>query len=400
MPVFKWGAIDLAGNTHKGIDFAISQGDLEQLLQQRHLGLMFCQKLKTDFYRSKIKILDQLNFFHDLQALLQAGMPLPQVLQLYLNQTKNLELRLIVGYLLYQVQDQGANFGQALQSFRSVFGNLVVVVLQAGFNVGNLTQALSHVCRYLDQKLQMQRELKRAILMPVLTLVLFLAIALLVFIIIVPQFAHIFETANMSLDQSTKMVLALSNFFRSTQSFICLLTIWLLGLLSYLFTKTKVGKFSWHTILLYTPLVGKLIRYQNLFSFLQSSAILLEGGVPAIEAFECANGSISNVVLQRKSIKMTKLVEQGTAINLAMQQVAPGFFTSEVRAMVLVGEESGSLGAVLGRISDVYKQRFKALLQIILSLIQPVLIICLGLLVALLIFAIYVPIFNMPAMIE
>ncbi len=400
MSVFKWQAIDLNGKISKGTDFAVSKLELEQILQRRKLGLMRCRMQYAELYQTKITILNQLNFFHDLLALLNSGMPLPQVLQLFLNQTKNESLRCLIGYLLYQVQDCGENFGVALSKFKNVFGSLIVVVLQAGFSVGNLSQALHNVCTYLDSKLQMQRELRRAILMPILTLVLFIFIAIFVLVVIVPQFANVFYNANMPLDYSTQVILDISAFLRSRQVLILMLLVWLAGLSLYLFSKTKLGTIIWHRILLSLPIVGSLIRYQNLFSFLQAAALLIEGGVPAVEAFNCANLAIGNLVLQRKSIAMTKLVEQGTAINLAMQQAAPSFFTSEVIAMAAVGEESGSLGPILARTSALYQQKFKTRLHMLLALLQPALIIGLGLLVALLIFAIYVPIFNMPAVMD
>lgn len=400
MPVFKWTAIDLNSKLFYGIDFAASASELIQVLQRRQLGLMRCKMQRADFYRKRVLILDQLNFFHDLLALINSGMPLPQVLQLLLNQTKNQSLRCIIGYLLYQVQDQGQNLGMALHQFRAVFGSLIVVVLQAGFNVGNLAPALRSVCNYLDHKLQMQRELRRAILMPMFTLLLFLVIATLVFTVIVPQFVTIFNSSEVPLDYSTQIVIAISAFLRSRQALVSLLLVWLAALMFYILVKTSYGQKVWHRFLLSLPIVGVLIRYQNLFSFLQAAALLIEGGVPVVEAFECANLAISNVILQKQSIAMTKLVEQGTSIVLAMQQAAPKIFTQEVIAVAAVGEESGSLGIVFNRSSEVYQQRFKARLHTLLALLQPILIIGLGLLVALLIFAIYVPIFNMPAIME
>lgn len=400
MSVFKWQAIDLNGRVFKGTDFAVSKLELEQILQRRRLGLMRCQTKSDDLYSKKITLLNQLNFFHDLLALLNSGMPLPQVLQLFLNQTKNESLRCLIGYLLYQVQDCGENFGTALSKFKNVFGNLIVVLLQAGFSVGNLSQALENVCLYLDSKLQMQRELRRAILMPTLTLILFIFISTFVLLFIVPQFANVFYNANISLDHSTQLILNLSAFLSSKQALILASLIWVASWFLYLFTKTYFGKTALHHVLLQLPIIGNLIRYQNLFSFLQSAALLIEGGLPIVDAFTYANLAISNCVLQRKSIAMTKLVEQGTAINLAMQQVATGFFTSEVIAMTAVGEESGTLGPILTRIGLLYQQKFKTRLHMLLALLQPILIVGLGLLVALLIFAIYVPIFNMPAIMD
>jgi type II secretory pathway component PulF len=399
MPIFKWNAIDLNGNTSQGVDFSISKTELTHLLQYRHLGLMHCRQLRKDFYNHKIKIWQQLNFFHNLNALLLSGMPLPQALQILLNQSKNIPLRCVIGYVLYQVQEQGVNFGEALQKFSNVLGPLVVVVLKSGFNVGKLPEALSHICSYLENKLQMQRELRRAILMPILTLALFVIVAALVFLVVVPQFAIIFENAKIPLDNTTQIVLNLAIFFQSRQALIWLLVVFLTGFIINLFTKTRVGKQIWHRILLFLPLIGTLIQYRNLFSFLQSAALLIDGGVPVTEAFGVSVFSINNVILRKQTMQMIKLVEHGTSIQIAMRQAAPKFFTKDAIAMIAVGEESGCLGKMLGRTAEVYQQRYRQRLQLILSLVQPTLVISLGLLVALLIFAIYMPIFNMPAVI-
>ena len=400
MPIFKWNAIDLNGTVHSGIDFANSKKELEVLLQNRKLGLMYCATSRKDLFNNKIKILDQLNFFYDLKSMLIAGIPLPQALQLLLNQSKKPQLRCIVGYLLYQVQEQGSNFGVILQRFKTIFGSLVVVALKVSFNVGNLAQGLQNVCTYLDNKLQMQRALRSALLMPILTLVLFIGIAILVFMVIVPQIAIIFENAKVPLDYSTTIVLNISAFLYTRDCLILFLSIMIAFFVLNLFTKTKMGRSVYHLILLKTPLLGKLISYQNLANFLQDSAILADAGVPIVEAFTLASTSIENVILLKQTNKMIRLVEHGTAINLAMQQAGANFFVNDAIEMIAIGQEAGCLGQMLARVSQIYRQKFNTSLQLILSLVQPVLIICLGGLVALLIFAIYMPIFNMPMTIE
>lgn len=400
MPIFKWGAIDLNGKIYQGTDFAVSELELINLLQYRHLGLMHCHVLRKNFYNQQISVAEQLNFFHDLNALILSGMPLPQALQILLNQTKNVALRCVIGYVLYQVQEQGRNFGLALAEFKNIFGNLVLVVLNSGFNVGNLSQSLDLICSYLENKLQMQRELRRAILMPLLTLVLFLAVAALIFVVVVPQFAVIFENAKIPLEYTTQLVFNIAIFVRSRQAVIWLLIMFLTSLILRLFIKTQIGKTIWDRLLLVLPLIGVLIKYQSLFSFLQSAALLIEGGVPATEAFGFSVCSINNLFLRKKTNNMTKLVEQGAAISTAMSQSDSSFFGKDLTAMVAVGEASGALGKMLSRTADVYQKRYRNRLKLILSLVQPTLIILLGLLVAVLIFAIYLPIFNMPSVIN
>lgn len=399
MPIFKWDGIDLSGAISSGIDFAVSQVELENLLQQRKIGLMRCRKCRRGTVAGGIKVhlADQVNFFSDLLVLLESGVLLPQALQLFVNQSKNQSLRCVANYLLYQVKNQGIGFDVALNNFKNIFGNLVITGVQVGFYAGNIDTALKNVCDYLRSKLQIKQDLRKAILLPSLTMVLFLVIAIFIFTVIVPQFAGIFESSNVPLEDSTKMVLAFSDFLRSRQALIVLVATWLAGLVVYLFTKTVLGQKLLHATILYMPLIGTLVYYRNLLNFLQAASLLIDGGVPVVDAFEQASLAINNIVLRRRCNNMIKMVEGGTSINEAMQQADSKFFPNDLITMVMVGEESGRLAFLLDRAAQTYLQKWRTLLQTVLSLVQPALIIMLGILVALLIFAIYIPIFNLPA---
>lgn len=399
MPIFNWSAIDLNGRLYKGIDFANTESELQAVLLRRSLGLMQSNKLRQKVFDYQIKTSIQLVFFSDLLALLEAGILLPQALQILVDQNPQRQLRCVIGYILYQVREQGVALGSVLQGLQSTFGSLVVVALHAGFAVNNLSQALQDVCGYLKNRQQMQQELRRAMMMPLLTLILFGLISAFVFGVVVPQFVTIFETVNAPVENSTRLVINLSNFFRSRSALIATLSVWLFCLFAYLGTRKGFGRQCWQSFLLHIPVFGRLVRYQNLFSFLQSAALLTKGGVQAVEAFEQATLSVENVILKKQCRAMTQLITQGTPISVAMQQAAPGLFFTDVITLAAIGEESGCLGAVLGRAAILYQKRFTSLLQIVLTLVQPALIILLGILVALLIFAIYIPIFNLPAII-
>lgn len=399
MPIFKWDGIDLNGAVSSGVDFAVSKIELENLLQQRKIGLMRCRKCRRGIVAGgiKVQLADQVNFFSDLLVLLESGVLLPQALQLFVNQSKKQSLRCVANYLLYQVKNQGIGFDVALNNFKNIFGNLVITGVQSGFYAGNIDTALKNVCGYLRSKLQIKQDLRKAILLPSLTMVLFLVIAIFIFTVIVPQFAGIFESSNVPLEDSTKTVLALSDFLRSWQALIVLVATWLAGLVAYLFTKTVLGQKIVHTLMLYIPLFGRLVYYRNLLNFLQAAALLIDGGVPVVDAFKQANLAINNIVLRRRCSNMIKMVEGGTSINEAMQQADSKFFPNDLITMVMVGEESGRLAFLLNRAAKTYLQKWRSLLQTALALVQPALIILLGVLVALLIFAIYIPIFNLPA---
>ena len=400
MLIFKWSGIDLTGRIHGGLDFASSSKALELILLQRKIGLIHCKKTRKKLTNYTINTGLQLSLFNDLRALLQAGVPLPQALQILVNQTTHPIMRCVLGYLLYQVREEGVPLGTVLSQVKPNFGSLVIVALQSGFMAGNFDSALHDVCVYLSHRQRSQRELRRSLLMPGLTFFLFIAVAVFIFGVVVPQFETLFDTISLPPDDTTRWILEASAFLRSQAALIVSGVLWLALVSIYALTRFGPGQRLWHYFVLKLPVIGLLVLHQNRFRFLQSAALLISGGVETVIAYNQAHSGIHNVILARQCGQMIKLITQGTPVSIAMRDGAPLLFPPELISLIAIGEETGCLGAMLERGSEIYQQRFSHSLQIILLLIQPTLIVLLGALVALLIFAVYIPIFNLPTMME
>ena len=398
MPVFKWIATDLAGKIYRGIDFSASPNELEQLLLQRHLGLMrYRVKRRSILSGARVSLDLQINFFTDLLTLLQAGVLLPQALQILVHQVQSPVLRCITSYLLYQVQNQGLTLDQAMRPFQGIFGELVLATIKAGCLGSNLELAVQNIIAYLQARQAMWQQLRKALILPAVTMMIFLAVTGLVLVGVVPQFAVIFDQAQVPLDSATKWVLGASEFMRSYEALAWAGIVWgaLAGI--YLISLSRFGRSSLDWLVLCVPLIGSLVYWHNLVTFLQAGSLLLDGGMPVVESFEQAQGVCANQILRKSVQKMTRLVRHGTGISTAMAKSNRRFFGSDLVTMVKVGEQGGRLSEMFQRAAQVYQQRFTNRLQLLLSLLQPAMIILLGLLVAGLIWAIYIPIFNLPS---
>ncbi len=397
MPVFKWVATDLTGKIYQGIDFSVNPNELEQLLLQRSLGLMrYRSKRRSILNGARVSLDQQINFFTDLLNLLQAGVLLPQSLQILVHQVQLPVLRCIVSYLLYQVKNQGLTLDQALQPFTNIFGGLALETIKAGCLGSNLELAVQNVIVYLQARQALRQQLRKALILPIATMIIFLIVTGIVLIGIVPQFAIIFDQAQVPLDAATQWVLGASLFICSFQALVWGGLIWSGLVFIYLMCQTRIGQYLADWLILRIPLLGSLSYWHNLVSFLQAASLLLDGGMPIVESFDQAQAVCVNRVLRLQVQQMTSLVRRGTDVSTAMSKTSSRFFGNDLVTMVKVGEEGGRLSEMFQRAAQVYQQRFVNRLQLILSLLQPAMIILLGILVAGLIWSIYIPIFNLP----
>lgn len=400
MPFYAWQGIGLDGQVRQGRLFATSELELEQLLLQREIGLMQCADLKlSDLSRLRTpKAKFRLLFFRELAVLLAAGIQLPQALNFLADQVSDNRLQLIVLALAHAVQ-QGQKLSQALAQFPACFPPLICQLVRAGETAHDLTQAITQLAGYLEKQAELRGQLRLALLMPIITLGVFMAVTLFIFVVIMPTFATIFTAAGQPLHSATKLVLQISATLRSIQLLWLILglagAIWLLRW----WGTTLTGRQLWDCAWLKVPGMNRLISALALCNFWQTVHLLVRGNTPLPAAWQQATAVINNTVLQAQLQELAGGLKQG--ISLAqLAQRAGKLFMPEVVVMLGAGMESGQLVAMTGRIVPLYEQRVQQLLKLILNGLQPVLVISLGLLIALLIFAVYLPLFELPNLVR
>lgn len=396
MPFFAWRGIGLDGEIRSGRAFSETTLALEQLLLQREIGLIACRDLELNNL-DQIRLptaAQQLQFFRELLVLLDAGLQLPRALNFLGDQLTDERLQILILILAYDIQ-RGLKFSQALARFPQYFTVLVQQLIRAGESSGHLADALRYLVIYLENWQELRQKLRSALLMPLITLIIFLVITLFIFLAIIPMFATIFTAAGQQLHMATRIILAASNFLRSRQ------VLWLLigPLVSYLIFnfsyRTNLGHYGWDSLKLRLPIGGTFTRYIALLNFWQTLALLARGNLPFPAAFKLAVSVVQNLVLAQQLTKMAILIEQGfslsQAVNTQTQLLLP-----EVLAVISAGEESGDLAVMSERVALIYSQRLAQLLKFTLGVLQPALVVILGLLVALLILAVYLPMFELP----
>jgi type IV pilus assembly protein PilC len=394
MPYFSWYGVDLRGKTRTGKLFARSEKDLNSTLLKRDIAVMRCHQSAPLFLRRSIPLSCKLYFFQQLSVLLSSGILLPDALKILSEQVDHVYFQEIVGSLVDAVRS-GVPLSDALNRYPAVFHGVMITMVQAGQESGSLAASLAALSDYLETDQLFRKRLLSAALGPLFTLGFFIVVSLIIFIGIIPRFATIFIAVNHDLPYLTTVLVAISSFVSSWRMLVVGVLMAMMALVAQSYVRSEQGRWTVSRWSLRMPFIGPIVKKSFVVYFLRSLALLLEGGVPLVSALAIAKGSISNKVLQEYVQDVQYEVEAGSSLSQAMAVHQEDIFGQDILAIVSVGEESGNLGSTLRRLAGHYQEKVQRMLTLITTLIQPLFMIILGVLVTLLILAVYLPIFNL-----
>lgn len=391
MPYFKWTGVNSIGQTKKGKQAAYSLQDLSEQLLSKGVALLYGKPIYVGslFWPISAKIKGDL--FKQKAKLLRAGLLLPDVLTIVAQQSYNP----IVYDMLFTISrdiQHGASFTKALEKHHKLCDPIVMVMLTAGNESGNIMNAVESVALYFHKQYIFNKNVRSALAMPVLTLLFFIGISLFIFVFIIPRFADMFSSLQQELPPLTRFMIQLSDFVCSFS------IIYLLGVLAALvfavhYYVKNVGKKIWDTAVNKLPFIGVVILQYHLSQALQALALLINSGVTLATSLKIVNESIDHSLVKEQFALLYEDVTSGLLLSKAMS--TSSLFLSEVIALVHIGEETGSLGQSLESAAIVYYELLENRLRKFVFFLQPVMIICLGLLVTTLIFAVYLPIMQL-----
>lgn len=393
MPYFTWKGIDIEGRMHKGKLFAQTAQELDAVLFKQEIALLGYSPVKQITVLSAISMEDKIQFFKRLADLLNSGVLLPDALLVVASQAQRIKFQTIIDKVAQEVH-AGSSLSQGLAN-HSFFDPVVVQMVKVGEESSKLGSVLVMLGDYLQMRSDFNRGLHSAMLVPSITFGFFFCVTLLIFTLIVPQFATMFQSANQELPQITKTMLFVSDFVRSSSMFYLLGLLFLMLLFGYRLLKTVNGKRMKDVFIINIPFIGILIHQSSLGYFLHAVSMLLQGGMPLVQAIGVAKATVHNSFLADNLTHIEQNVQAGSSLSQAMIHNMAQIFDAQVIAIVRVGEESGGLAPLLAQAAGGYQARVKRNLARIIMMINPMLMIALGVLITFLIMAVYVPIFNL-----
>ncbi|OGF49636.1 MAG: hypothetical protein A2231_06075 [Candidatus Firestonebacteria bacterium RIFOXYA2_FULL_40_8] len=405
MPVFSYSAVDSDGKAYKGdIDAEGKDAAVVKLQRQRLMITSIKRKwaitqyLNKSVSSGKVTQDDILLFSRQLATLVKARIPIEQCLEVLINQLSNPALQTIVKNVRNEVIS-GTPLSTAMAKYPKQFDSLYVGMLKAGEASGKLPEILIRTAKYMDRTSRIRNKVKSAMVYPVL--VIFVGIGVVVFILtfVIPKFQDMYKTMGGDLPWLTKAMIYLSNevmgkyFLTFPNNLFSLGIIFLIIYFAAKIMGTEKGKFKTDEVLLRVPVLGSYISKVIFAKFSQTLGILVNNGVPILESMDLVSKTVGNKPVEKAILEAKDKIKEGEKIADTLKKSA--YFPALVISMVHVGEQTGKLGEVLEQISEFYDEEVEISTAALTALIEPLLIIGLAGIVALIVMALYLPVFKM-----
>lgn len=396
--VFLWEGKTRQGQVQKGEIAAKSKDDVLALLRKQNIQpinvLEKPKEIKFSFGQQKVEGKDVVIFTRQLATMIDAGLPLVQCLDILGSQTENKTLSKIVNQVRSDVES-GSTFAESLKKHPKVFDNLYVNMVAAGEAGGILDTILQRLATYMEKLNRIKKQIKSAMIYPSVILFVAVAVVALLMVIVVPMLAGMFASMGQLLPLPTRIVIAISNFLKSWGGLI--LAGSLVGIFFGLkqWRKTEAGLRTTDAIGLKLPVMGTLIQRVSVAKFTRTLGTLLSSGVPILEGLLIVSRTSGNKVIEEGIMATRQSVSEGKT--LAEPLAAAKVFPPMVVQMISVGEATGALDNMLNKIADFYDEEVDSAVAALTSMLEPMLMIFLGVTVGFVIVAMYMPIFQMGA---
>jgi type IV pilus assembly protein PilC len=389
--VFAWEGKDKAGKVVKGELRAGSETIVNVTLRRQ--GILVT-KVKKKAFKTGKKVTDKdiTLFTRQLATMMKAGVPLLQSFDIVSKGNANPSVSKLIQDIRADVET-GSSLNQAFRKFPLYFDNLFCNLVGAGEQAGILEDLLTRLAIYKEKTQAIKGKIKSALFYPISILVVAFVVTSVIMIWVVPAFKEVFKSFGADLPAPTLFVMAISDFF---------VKYWYiifggLGAALYLFFQSwkrspKVQRFM-DTALLQAPIFGNVIRKATIARWTRTLATMFAAGVPLVESLDSVGGASGNAVYLDATKKIQTEVSTGTSLTTAMQNA--GVFPNMVTQMVSIGEESGSLDQMLGKVADFYEQEVDEAVESLSSLMEPLIMVILGVLIGGLVIAMYLPIFKL-----
>lgn len=332
-------------------------------------------------------------FTQQLASLLSAGLPLVQCLEALQDQTEDPVFRIIIRDVRTEIS-QGSSFSNAVKMFPRAFNSLFISMVEAGEASGALAEILSKVAAYFESSVKLTKKVKSAMTYPIAVIGLAVALVNVLLIFVIPVFAAMFDDFGAQLPAPTQMLIDLSDFLKAN-FFYLLGGAYVAFLLIKKFIATPRGRRIKDESLVKAPIFGGLIHKIALSRFCRTYATLIRSGVPILRTLEIVASASNKTQVEDACAEIAKHVSQGGQVSEVL--AANSFFPPMMKHMVKAGESTGNVDGMMNKVADFYDTESEATVASLTSLIEPMLIVFLGVVVGGIVMAMFLPIFQLGA---
>jgi type IV pilus assembly protein PilC len=396
MPVFTYRGTNRAGTTVTGERQADNKAQLASLLRREQINVNKLSEKGKEFniptFGGGVEAKELAVFTRQFSVMIDAGLPLVQCLEILAGQQDNKTFQKILNSVRGSVEG-GSTLSAAMRQHEKVFDSLYHNMVEAGETGGILDTILQRLSSYIEKNVKLKRAVQSAMIYPASVLGIAAGVITLLLWKVVPVFVDLFNGMSVDLPLPTRVVIALSHFVGSIYGFLVLVFFVASGIAIKLWYGTPSGRMSIDTILLKLPVLGIVLRKIAVARFTRTLGTLISSGVPILEGLDITARSSGNAVVERAILQTRKAVEAGRSLVEPLKEtdVFPGMVTQ----MIGVGEQTGAMDAMLQKIADFYEDEVDAAVKDMLTAIEPIMIVFLGVVVGGVVVSMYLPLFSL-----
>jgi len=396
MPVFTYRGTNRSGGSVSGEMSATNKSELQSLLRRQQITPSKMSEKGKEFnlptFGGGVDAKELAIFTRQFSVMIDAGLPLVQCLEILASQQENKTFQKVLIGVRASVEG-GSTLSAAMKLYPKVFDALYSNMVEAGETGGILDTILQRLSTYIEKNVKLQRAVKSAMVYPIGVLSIAAAVIILLLWKVVPVFATLFAGLGVDLPLPTKIVIGLSNFVGSIFGLLIVVfgVAGIVGLKTWY--GTKQGRLAIDTVILKLPVLGILMRKIAVARFTRTLGTLIASGVPILEGLDITARTAGNAVVENSLFQVRRSLEEGKSLTEPLKESA--VFPGMVTQMIAVGEQTGAMDAMLQKIADFYEEEVDAAVKDLLTAIEPIMIVFLGVVVGGVVISMYLPLFSL-----
>lgn len=397
MPIFNYTARDLQGIDHQGSIETVDLHQVAKLLGKKGLVVIDIKQKRDSqdrFFNQlfhRISFADLVVMTRQLATMIESGLVLSEALDILVEQQTNKRFKAVLGEISRDIKS-GVDLASALSKHPDVFPSVYASLVKAGEQAGKLDVVLSQMANSLERDREFRARIRGAMIYPVIIIIMMVIVMMIMLFFVIPRLTALYQQSNIELPLPTKILIGTSSFFVSWWWMILILVV--VAIISFRrWLSNPANKFTFDELLLRVPVVGKIIQDTALTNFTRTFALLTTAGVPLLDSLNIVGEVTGNMVYRRALQVSFRGVERG--LTFSSQLEAIGVFPSIVHEMIRVGEETGKVDKVTFKLSEYFETEADHMLKNLTVIIEPVILVILGVGVAMLILSIILPIYKL-----
>ena len=393
---FAWEGRDKRGARIKGKSLAPDEHTLRAELRRQGVAPSRIRKQRQGRKGGKVNAGDIAIFARQLATMLAAGIPLVQAFEIVGNGNDKPAMQKLILDIKMEVEG-GTSLHESLAKQPLYFDDLFVNLVEAGEQAGALESLLDKVATYKEKTEALKKKVKKALFYPAAVLAVAVLVTIILLVFVIPQFEALYKGFGADLPAFTQFVIGLSKFVQHDGIFVAMVVTGIFVAFFYFKKRSRAMREILDRIMLKFPIIGPILNKAAIARYARTLSTMFSAGVPLVEALQSVAGATGNIVYENAVLRMKDEVSTGQRLQRAME--ATGLFPNMVNQMIAVGEESGSLDEMSAKVATFYEAEVDNAVDAMSSLLEPLIMLVLGVLVGGLVIAMYLPIFKLASVV-